>query len=154
MTDRDGPGIFLPPPLMFAAAVAVGVLVDGNVLQWRHVTHSSQFAGIGVAVAGLALIIVSLGLFRRFHTRPEPWQPSTALIRSGIYRFSRNPMYLGMAVLSAGVALYFESIAAFILLAAVILVIDRYVIAREEAYLAETFGADYASYRAKVRRWL
>jgi protein-S-isoprenylcysteine O-methyltransferase Ste14 len=154
MSDDSGPEIFVPPPFMFGCAIAAGVLVDGNALEWRHVTHPSQFVGVGIALAGLVLIFVTLGLFRRFRTRPEPWQPSTTLIRGGIYRLSRNPMYLGMAILSAGVALFFESIAAFVLLAATILVMDRYVIAREEAYLTRRFGSDYDDYRKRVRRWL
>lgn len=154
MSNSESPGIFVPPPLMFAAAVAAGVLIDGNVLEWRHIVQASQFAGLGVVSAGLVLIGVSLGLFRRFRTRPEPWQPSSALVTSGIYRFSRNPMYLGMALASAGIALFFESIAAGLLLAIVVAVIDRFVIQREERYLAGRFGAAYAAYRARVRRWL
>ena len=154
MTDKDGPAIFVPPPLMFGIAIAAGVLLDGNALEWRHVTHPSQFAGIVVAVAGLALIAACLDLFRRFRTRPEPWEPDQVLIRSGIYRLSRNPMYLGMAILCVGIAMFFESLAAFILVATAVLVVDRYVIAREEAYLARRFGGDYSAYRAKVRRWI
>ena len=154
MSPSDSPNIFVPPPLLFVAAIATGVLIDGNVLDWAHATHPSQLAGIAVALAGVSLIFVSLGLFRRFRTRPEPWQPSSALITSGLYRLSRNPMYLGMAVTSAGVALYFESLAAAILLAVVVAIIDRFVIQREERYLARRFGADYDAYRARVRRWL
>ena len=154
MKDEDGPGVFVPPPLMFGVATAAGVLLDGNALEWRHVTHPSQFAGVGVAVAGLVLIALCLGLFRRFRTRPEPWEPDQALILAGIYRFSRNPMYLGMALLCFGIAMFFESLAAALLLAVTLVVIDRYVIAREEAYLARRFGAEYEAYRAKVRRWL
>ena len=154
MIDHSGPGVHFPPPLIFALAIALGVVLDGNWIQWRHIMHPSQFAGVAVGFPGLLLILISLGLFRRFRTRPEPWEPSTTLIQTGIYRVSRNPMYLGMAVLSAGVALYFESIAALILLVAAIVVIDRYVIAREEDYLARRFGSEYDAYRARVRRWI
>ena len=154
MSPSDSPNVFVPPPLLFAAAIATGVLIDGNALDWAHAIHPSQLAGIAVAIAGLGLIFVSLGLFRRFRTRPEPWQPSSALITSGIYRLSRNPMYLGMAVASAGIALYFESLAAAFLLAVVVAIIDRLVIQREERYLVRRFGPDYDAYRARVRRWL
>lgn len=154
MNEEDGPGVFVPPPLMFGGATAAGVILDGNALDWRHVTHPSQFVGIFVAVAGLVLIAICLGLFRRFRTRPEPWEPDQVLIRTGIYRFSRNPMYLGMALLCVGIAMFFESLAAFLFLAIVLVVIDRYVIAREEAYLAQRFGAEYGKYRSEVRRWL
>ena len=154
MSESDSPGVFLPPPLLFAAAVAAGLAIDGDMRDWAHVARPSQFAGLAVALAGLVLIVVSLGLFRRFRTRPEPWQPSSALITSGVYRLSRNPMYLGMAVTSAGIALYFESLAGAALLAIVIAIIDHFVIQREERYLSRRFGADYDAYRARVRRWL
>ena len=154
MSGSDSPGVFVPPPLMFAAAVAAGVLIDGNVLEWSQVARRAQLAGLAMALAGLTLTGISLGLFQRFRTRPEPWQPSSALVTSGVYRFSRNPMYLGMAVTSAGMALYFESLAAALLLVVVVVIIDRLVIAREERYLARRFGADYEAYQSEVRRWL
>ena len=154
MTDDEGPGIFVPPPLMFGVATAVGALIDGNELDWKHVAHPSQLVGVVVAGGGIVLIAICLGLFRRFRTRPEPWEPDQALIRSGVYRFTRNPMYLGMALLCAGVAIFFESLPAFFLLAVTLVVIDRYVIEREEAYLARRFGAEYDEYRTQVRRWL
>ena len=152
--DSDSPGIFVPPPLMFAAAVAMGVMLDGNWLKRGHVTHPIQLAGMAVAVAGLALILVSLGLFRRFKTRPEPWAPSSRLIATGLYRYSRNPMYLGMALLAVGVLIFCESLAGALFLAVVLVIIDRVVIAREEEYLSRRFGADYEGYRVRVRRWL
>ena len=154
MTESDSPGVFLPPPILFAGAVAAGLAIDGDLLDWAHVARPSGFAGLAGALAGLAPIVLSLGLFRRFRTLPEPWQPSSALITSGLYRLSRNPMYLGMAVVSAGVALYFESLAAAALLAIVVAIVDRFVIQREERYLSRRFGADFDTYRARVRRWL
>lgn len=154
MSEPDSPRVFLPPPLLFATAAAAGLAIDGNTLDWALVGRPARFAGLAVALAGLALILLSLGLFRRFRTRPEPWQPSSALITSGLYRLSRNPMYLGMAALAAGFAIYFESLASAALLALVVAGIDRFVIQREECYLSRRFGADYDTYRARVRRWL
>lgn len=154
MSKSDSPGIFFPPPLLFVSGLGLGILADGNLLDWRHVTHIVQLAGVAVGAIGLALILLSLDLFRRHGTRPEPWEASTALIRSGLYRVSRNPMYLGMAVTSAGIAIYFESLVAGFLLTLVVVTIDRFVIAREERYLARRFGEDYEAYRRQVRRWL
>lgn len=154
MREFDSPGILVPPPFLFVTALATGVLIDGNVLRWRHAMHLSQWAGVAVALTGLALIGVTLALFRRHRTRPEPWEPASALVQAGPYRISRNPMYLGMAVGSAGFAIFFESIAAFVLLAGVVLVIDRWVIAREEAYLTRRFGDEFETYRKRVRRWI
>ncbi len=151
--NNDSPRIFVPPPLMFTVAVAMGVCLDGNPFQRAHVIHPLQFGGIAFALPGIFLIGAALGLFRRSHTRPEPWEPASALVTGGLYRFTRNPMYLGMALASAGMALFFESLIAAGLLTIVIAVMDRVVIAREEAYLLRRFGAEYAAYRDQVRRW-
>lgn len=153
-TESDSPRVFSPPPLLFGGAIAVGVIIDGAVPGQEEWLGMAQLAGYAFALAGMALIAASLGLFRRHHTRPEPWQPSSTLIRSGLYLFSRNPMYLGMTCLSLGFCLIFESIAAALLVAGVAFIIDRFVIAREEAYLSRRFGADYDDYRRQVRRWL
>lgn len=150
----DSARVFSPPPLLFAAAIATGVLLDGTLPGRSELLESPQLAGYLFALAGMASIAASLGLFRRYRTRPEPWQPASALIRSGIYRYSRNPMYLGMACLSLGFCLFFESVIAGLLVVGVAIFIDRFVIAREEAYLARRFGPDYDAYRRQVRRWL
>jgi protein-S-isoprenylcysteine O-methyltransferase Ste14 len=154
MTAPDSPRIFVPPPLMFAVAIALGVMIDGNVFERRHFTHLFQYSGALLALPGLLLILGALGLFRRAGTRPEPWEPSSALVMTGIYRFTRNPMYLGMALVAGGVGFYFESIVAGLLLAGVIALMDRVVIPREEDYLLRRFGAEYETYRSRVRRWL
>lgn len=150
----DSPGIHLPPPILFVVALGIGVLIDGNVWTAHHMLHASQWIGVPVAIAGLALIVSTLVLFWRFRTRPEPWEPASALIEAGPYRLSRNPMYLGMTLVSAAIAIFFESIAALVLLAIVVIAIDRWVIAREEAYLTRRFGEEFDAYRRRVRRWL
>lgn len=151
---KDSPGIIVPPPFLFLVALTGGVLVDGNVWQWQQRMHMSQWGGVAVALGGVALIGLTLALFYRHRTRPEPWEPATTLIETGPYRVSRNPMYAGMALASAGIAMFFESVVGLVLLAGVVAVIDRWVIAREEAYLARRFGDAFQAYRAKVRRWL
>lgn len=153
-TGSDSPRVFSPPPLLFASAIAAGAVVDGDLPGRGELLGWPQLAGYAFALAGLALIGASLGLFRRYGTRPEPWQPASTLIRSGIYRYSRNPMYLGMACLSIGLCIFFESIAAVLLVAGVCVLMDRFVIAREEAYLSRRFGSDYDGYKRQVRRWL
>lgn len=150
MTGNDNPRVFVPPPLIFAGLVALGLFLDGEALAFGSI----QIIGALLGVAGLVLIAMALGLFRRSKTRPEPWQPSTALVSGGIYRLTRNPMYLGMAMISLGVALAFSSLAASVLAIVAAVIIDRTVIMREEAYLMRRFGQDYARYASGVRRWL
>ena len=153
---RDTPGVIAPPPLIY-----VGFLLAG----WgAGQVFASPGLGLpddwrrGLAVAGLvtgfAIEAAAAGLFRRARTAVQPWKPSTALVTSGIYRLTRNPIYVGMAIIHAGVAIGMDSPLALILLLPCLVVVDRFVIAREEIYLQARFGPDYLAYRQEVRRWL
>jgi len=106
-------------------------------------------AGAGVALAASAIV-----LFRRAGTSPVPIQPTTALVAQGPYRFTRNPMYVGLAALYAGIALLVNSLWPLVLLPVVLIAIRWWVIAREEAYLERKFGDAYRAYTRRVRRWL
>lgn len=153
---RDNAGVFVPPPLIFAVTLAAGVLVDRLLTGWSLGLRALGWYVfvISPVVVGALLIAGALGLFRTMRTRPEPWQPSTALVTRGIYRFTRNPMYLGMALIYAGLAAGSDSPIACVLLAPLVAVIHFGVIIREEQYLAEKFGTDYLRYKTTVRAWL
>lgn len=150
MIKDDNPRVIVPPPQIFAAFLGAGLIMDHNLAS----TAVLQLSAVASIVAGLAFIAGALGLFRKAHTRPEPWQASTALVITGVYRFTRNPMYLGMTLVCFGVAILFSSLAATLSMLVAVLIIDRAVISREEAYLARRFGRDYLAYRSRVRRWL
>jgi len=83
----------------------------------------------------------------------KPWKASSAFVTEGVYRWTRNPMYLGMALAYAGAALLLDSLVALLLLIPLVFVIQKEVIAREEAYLEDRFGERYRRYKADVRRW-
>lgn len=149
----DTPGVIAPPPLIFAGFLAAGVGFDylaGNL--WGP-TGWRLLAGALLCAAAAVFLVPALGLFRRAGTRAEPWQPTTAIVSTGIYTVTRNPMYVGMALAYAGIAISAGSLAALLLLTIAILVIQRGVILREETYL-EKFGPEYLRYKARVRRWL
>ena len=103
---------------------------------------------------GFALGAWALGLMMRARTDPRPDRPTSTLVEAGPFRFSRNPIYLGFLVFAAGVALRWASLWGWLAVLAAFVALDRCVIAREERYLAARFGAAYAEYRARVRRWL
>jgi protein-S-isoprenylcysteine O-methyltransferase Ste14 len=150
MTSSDTPRVLIPPPLIFGGLLVSGLALDGN----SPSLGPAQVFGIAIAAAGVGLIAIALGLFRRSRTRPEPWQPASTLVIGGIYRRTRNPMYLGMALFSFGLALVFTSLAGCVSVALAAVVIDRFVIEREEAYLTRRFGEEYRVYRGRVRRWI
>lgn len=150
MSSDDNPRVFLPPPLIFAGLLSAGLVVDSNSFRLAPIA----IIGVAIAGGGVVLIAIALGLFRSSKTRPEPWQPASSLVIGGLYRFTRNPMYLGMALLSLGIALAFTSLPGVLLSATALVIIDRFVVRREEAYLTRRFGQEYTAYLATVRRWL
>ena len=149
-------GVIAPPPLIFLAGLGFGLLAD-RLLGIPPMDISMPLRGgfgLTLGVSGAALIAAALGRFGKAGTPAEPWKPTTALTTSGVYRLTRNPMYVGMAILLAGLAVGLGSWGALFALPLVCLIIDRFVIVREERYLEDLFGDSYATYRNRVRRWL
>lgn len=152
--DKKGPAVRFPPPLIFLFLLLLAFVI-----------HLFRPVGIGSSsgVRYLGLLIVALGLlpiilvnrsFKRANTRIEPWQPTTSIVTSGIFGFSRNPVYVGFSLITIGIGVLLNSfwvLASF--LPAAILV--YYVaIRKEEAYLEDKFGEEYVRYKSVVRRWL
>lgn len=102
---EDHPGVRLPPPLIVLAGLVAGMALDGRLTELRLNPRPLVALGILCAAGGLLLGFSALGLFHRKGTKPEPWKPSSSLVTSGVYRFTRNPMYLGMLLLYTGFAL-------------------------------------------------
>ena len=152
----DNPGVIAPPPLIYAVPLVIGLIVHFTVggmdmglpplLRWPF--------GLLAIFGGLLVIGLAIERFGRARTNPEPWKPATAVVTDGIYRFSRNPMYLGMALAYAGIAVVFDCGFTLALLLLAILVIDRGVIAREERYMEAKFGGRYALWKRDTRRWI
>lgn len=153
-TARDRPHVVALPPLVYVGFLILGFVAD---LIWPTgvATLSLRLALGGLLfAAGLALGAWALVRFARAGTPVEVYRPTTALVIEGPYRFSRNPIYLGMTLASAGVAVMGNSLWALSLLIPTLAVIRYGVIAREEEYLERKFGEDYRRYRNSVRRWL
>lgn len=154
MSFMDTPRIFVPPPLLVAATLVSALWLDGRLAVLPMTPALLLIVSAALIAGGLTLIGLALRLFHSVGTRPEPWQPSSELAQSGVYRFTRNPMYLGMAIIYSGLALGLQSQTAGLLLIPLIVVLDRFVIAREEAYLSRRFGVIFDAYRKRVRRWI
>ena len=149
-------GVIVPPPLLYLAGAAAGLLADRLLrLEPLPLPDTVRWGLCALlAVAGAAVIAAALGRFGQAKTPPEPWKPTTALATTGIYARTRNPMYLGMALLLLAVASGSASLGVLLTVPIILLVVDRFVIAREERYLTGLFGAPYTDYRQRVRRWL
>lgn len=145
----DHPRVFVPPLLIFGVLVGAGLVWDAQLSGFGL----PQAVALPFGLIGLALTGAALDLFRRGRTRPEPWQPASALVVLGVYRWTRNPMYLGMAVSALATALFLESVPGAVLGVTAAMLIDHFVIPREEAYLSRRFGTEFRSYVEQVRRW-
>ncbi len=156
MTTRDTPGVLAPPPLIYLAFLLAGWGLGEafNPGSLGLDTDVRRGLALVLVVSGLLIEMTALGGFRRLGTAPEPWKPSTALVTGGLYRLSRNPIYIGFAIIHLGFAVAMDSSAALASLLPCLVVIDRFVILREERYLAGKFGAEWVAYAQKVRRWL
>lgn len=156
-TQSEHADVRVPPPLIFGSVVAGGSLLGRTwplTVTGDGLADARRVAGGTLVAGGVGLCGSALGRFRRAGTSPLPVRPSAALVVEGPYRFSRNPMYLGLTVGTAGVALLANNLWMLALLAPAVVVADRAVIRPEERYLERRFGDAYRAYGARVRRWL
>jgi protein-S-isoprenylcysteine O-methyltransferase Ste14 len=151
---RDTAGVVVPPPLIYLAGLIVGFVLDALLPEAALPWPVRWILGGALVLAGVALLASFNTAFTRGGTAVEPWKPTTAIVTSGPYRFTRNPAYLGMALLYIGLTLLADAPWALVTLPIVIVVVDRTVIAREERYLERKFGAEYLNYKRTVRRWI
>ncbi len=143
----------MPPVYLLAAIVAMTVLhalLPGATvapMPWR-------WLGLVPLIGGLLVAGLAVRLFRKHNTTIKPGETSSQLVVDGPFRFSRNPIYLGMVLLLSGFAVLFGSLTPWLVLPVFVALIARNVIPVEEAILAETFGPQYQQYRSNVRRWI
>ena len=152
MTDqcRRGP---VPPVFFLAALLLMAALHRALPLATVFVPPWS-YPGAVLLVAGLVVTIVSANAFARAGTAIRPFEESSVLVVSGCYRFTRNPMYLGMLLVLLGVAVLLGSATPFLVPLLFAWLIQQRFIRHEEAMLEERFGDEYRAFRARVRRWL
>lgn len=151
---RDNPGVIAPPPLIFAGTLAAGLYA--NRLRPTPFLPRSLSRGLGwpLVVAGLLLGLWGLREMRRAGTNVDPYRPTTAIVDSGPFGFTRNPLYIGMTLVYAGFSARANALPAALLLPAVLHVVDRWVVRREERYLENKFGDEYLRYKGRVKRWI
>lgn len=155
-TERDGAAVRFPPPAVYAIALIVGGLLHVFVwpLSLGLSTGARVASGLLVGALGVALVSAAFGLFRRIGQDPAPWTSTPDIVSSGVYRFTRNPMYIGMALIQTGIGLGWSNGWLLLLVPVVLAVVQRIAIVHEEAYLERKFGETYLAYKRSVRRWL
>jgi len=157
-TTTGGPGtgrpLILRPPLLFAAAIAAGMVLH-LAWPWSFTSRAVRWPiGVLLSTAGVALFVAAIRAFDAAGTPVPGNRPATAIVHSGPYRFSRNPIYLALALIHLGVAVSFGNWWLLVTLAVSVGVIATSVVRREERYLEARFGSIYSAYKSSVRRWL
>jgi protein-S-isoprenylcysteine O-methyltransferase Ste14 len=154
---RDHAGVFVPPPLLFALPLLGAVILHSR-RPWQIAEGGSTILVLGgfAAIGGaIALVFASIASFRKAETTILPaGRPTTAIVERGPYRLTRNPMYLSMAIAYLGASMALNNFWAIVFLPAILVVVDVFVIRREERYLTSKFGQTYRDYCSRVRRWL
>ena len=151
---RDNPGVVAPPPLIFAGALAFGLVVNRLRPTGFLPRRLGRVAGPAMVAGGLSIGLSGFREMRRAGTNVDPGKPATVIVTDGPYRFTRNPLYLSMALIYAGIACRANALPAAMLLPGVLAVVQKGVIEREERYLERKFGGEYIRYKGRVRRWI
>ena len=155
--DRDSPDIIALPPVIALAALVISVA-----LEWilplgilpPALSPATSVIGLAVAAGAFAFALSGMWAFRRAGTNVEPYKPALVLVEDGPYRFTRNPMYLGLITLLPGIGLIASLDWSIPMMLPLWLVLHHGVVLREEAYLTAKFGDPYRDYLGRSRRWL
>ena len=152
----DNPGVHIPPPMIYLAFFLIALLLQRK---WPldfsfFKTTLSKIIGALFILISLSFSITALAKFFKSKNTVITHKPATSLQTTGIYTISRNPMYISLSLLYAGLSLLLGNWWNFIVLPIIILIIQQYVIKNEEKYLKRKFGQAYEDYCSKVRRWL
>ena len=144
----------IPPPVITLISVCLIFLSKPLFSSYQIVSNLE--IGTGVCLMGLFILIFSVRLFKMKKTSINPLNPKVAstLVVSGLFKFSRNPMYCGMLFLIFGISIIINIIGGFFISTFFILYMNRYQIIPEEEALVDLFGADYKNYKERVRRWV
>jgi protein-S-isoprenylcysteine O-methyltransferase Ste14 len=154
--NEDGAHVRFPPPLVFLGAVIAGALVQRTAvpLSLSAAATIRVAAGVFILACGIGLVLSARMLFTRTGQSPMPWKPTPELILQGPYRFTRNPMYVGVTLFVIGLGVAVNDLWISLFAMPALLIVHFIAVLPEERYLAEKFGAGYQSFLAKVRRYI
>jgi protein-S-isoprenylcysteine O-methyltransferase Ste14 len=155
-SKKDSPGVYIPPPLFYVLIFLTAVLIQKKFSIDNAVFHLQimKVAGIVLLAVALFFLVTSLKKFFQSKNTLIPIKPAASLQTNGIYNISRNPMYAGLAMMYLGITCFVGNWWNIILFPLLIVIVQAYIITREEQYLTRRFGQVYLDYKTKVRRWL
>lgn len=155
-SKKDSPGVYIPPPLIYVLIFLIALFVQKKVSINNSAFHSqtAKIVGVSLLIISLFFSLTSLQKFIRSKNTLILIKPASSLQTDGIYHISRNPMYVGLAIIYLGITCFIGNWWNIILFPILLMIIQEYVIKSEEKYLHRRFGQEYLDYKSKVRRWL
>ncbi len=152
--SKDSPEVISYPPVVYFSAFGVGALLNWLVPLRSYACESSHIAGGIMGLIGTALGLWGVYAFHRAGTAVRPRRPVTALVTDGPFRYSRNPLYVGMTIIYLGMTLSLGSWWPLATLIPALAMVHWRIVLREEQFLENRFGENYRAYKANVRRWI
>ena len=156
INTSKGPGVYIPPPLFYVLIFMASVFIQKKVPISDTLFQSKAIKVVGIILMILALFFLVRSLRQFFLTKNTVIliKPATSLQTTGIYGVTRNPMYVGLAIVYLGITCFIGNWWNIILFPLLILIVQEYIIKREEKYLELEFGKEFEDYKRKVRRWI
>src|ERR687885_2728846 len=152
--EQDNPGGRLPPPLTYLLTLLLGLVLDRSLHVPFLPNGVARLLGWPLVGGGMALCTCFVRKMRAADTTLDVNKPVSSLVQDGPFRYSRNPGYLSLAMIYAGIATLRNALWAILLLPLLLVVTQRELIEREERYLERAFGEEYLAYKRRVRRWV
>ena len=153
---EDIPGVYIPPPLIYTLIFLAAVFIQKKISIDDSIFHLqiAKIAGALFLIVSLFFMITSLRQFFISKNTLIPIKPASSLQTNGIYKITRNPMYVSLALIYLGISCFVGNWWNIILFPLLLLIVQEYIIKREEKYLLRRFGKEYVVYKTKVRRWV
>ena len=152
--NADNPGIVTHPPVFYIVAILIGLGIDYFMPLSFGFEGMTKPVSLVILILGTIVTVLGFKMFTTDKQSPSVHEPTVAVYQSGIYAYSRNPIYLGVLLWMMAGALFFDKVWIMIMVLPLILWMNKVVIEKEEAYLEEKFGDSYLDYKKKVRRWI
>jgi len=152
--NSDKANVVAFPPLLFGATLVIGVLLSYLFPTPLLSPTTALVIGLVLLISGVITLLLAFQGMIQHKTTIHPKGATTAIVSNGLYRYTRNPMYLSLTLIYVGVSVATNAWWGLLLLIPLLLVVQKGIVEREEQYLTQKFGEEYLSYKSQVRRWL
>ncbi len=152
--DEKGAAVKFPPPLLFLLLILIAYSFHYLYPLTLGLSLVGKYLGTLIILSAIGMVVYISRIFSRAKTSIEPWKPTTALISTGVYAYSRNPIYTLFCFITIGIGVFLNSLWVFVSFIPAAMLVYLIAIKKEEIYLEKKFGEEYLLYKRKVRRWL